>query len=153
MTIPTRLQSHLLRKHSRPQLILLAEVYKPHASLFQALDQLNHIGLGLILHRHHSDEHLMALHFEATLNVRTILLLVVVLMMMLMQEMWITMGSGNRASSFLVRIGGLMGVGRGEEEGIGADRLVEWWKGAGRIVCEGGRRTVIVAEAEARFGR
>lgn len=116
MTIPSRLQSHLLREHSRPQLILLAEMHESHASLLQPFDQLHHIGLRLILHRYHSDEHLMALHFEAALDVRTVHLLVVVVMMVRMQLMWITMRSRHRTSALLVRISVLIVAGCGEEQ-------------------------------------
>lgn len=90
-------------------------MHKSHTRLFQSLDQLHHIRLRLILHRHHSDEHLMALHLEASLDVRTILLLVTMMMVMGVQLVGITMRGGHRTAALLMRIGVVLVGGRGKE--------------------------------------
>lgn len=66
VAIPSRLQSHFFRKNTGPQFIFLAEMNETDTSPVQSFNQLNNVRLSLILHRHHSDEHLMALHFKAT---------------------------------------------------------------------------------------
>lgn len=109
MAIPSRLQAHFFRKHTRSQLILFAKMHEAHTRLFQSFDQLHHIGLGLILHRHHPDEHLMALHLEAAFHVGAVLLLVAVMMVVGVHLVLVAMRHGHRTAALLVASIGAVG--------------------------------------------
>lgn len=58
MAVPSGLKAHLFAEHSRAQFVLFAEVHEANARSLQSLDQLDHVALRLVLHRHHADEYL-----------------------------------------------------------------------------------------------
>jgi hypothetical protein len=70
VTVPAALQSHFLAENARTQLVFFAKMDESDAGALQLFDQLHHVGQRLVLHRHHSDEHLIALHLEATFRIR-----------------------------------------------------------------------------------